>query len=164
MELDLARTRILARDEKRALRELQRLAPLDGELEARRLSLVACANEGLGRGEAALEAARAAEAAGGLGLLPLVQQGRILQDELSDPGQALVIWEQVVEQSEERGDLASLLQSVRARVLQERAEERKRKAARREERQEGRREEQQARQQQTQQQQSEVKQFGEQGP
>ena len=46
----------------------------------------------------------------------------------------------------------------------ERAEERKRKAARREERQEGRREEQQARQQQTQQQQSEVKQFGEQGP
>lgn len=119
-ELDLAATWILSGSprEARAL-----LATREGEprRRVRRLALLAVAEGELGDPAAALDAARRAEDAGREELLPLVQQALLFEHGLAQPDAARERWERVAERAAGRGDLAAMMQGLRAQVELERA-------------------------------------------
>ena len=87
---------------------------------ARRYLLLACAEHALGEPEAALDAARRAEAARRNEALPLVQQALLLEELELDSDDSEQAWQRVVERATASADLAGLLQVLRARVLLER--------------------------------------------
>ncbi len=97
------------------------LIDLEGRPEhrPRRLAVLAVALHEMGEIDAALDAARRAENAEPGSLLPVVQQAILLQHNLEDQAAAEARWAAVTEAS--GGDLASMLQGLRARVELERA-------------------------------------------
>jgi len=82
---------------------------------ARRLAVLAVAQHEQGRVEASLDTARRAELADPAALLPIVQQA-LLHGQRKDDDRAQKRWQEVVDAAAHQGDLAGLLQSVRARV------------------------------------------------
>lgn len=119
-ELDLALVWILDGRAKEAAALLRTLEGTRHE-RARRLTLVAVAAQELGDVEGALDAARRAEDAAPGSLLPLVQQALIHEHGRGDAPAGRAVWARVVGQAGGRGDLAAMLQSLRARVELERA-------------------------------------------
>ena len=100
------------------------LVSMEGsELERpRRLAILAVALHEQGRFEEALDVALRAERASPGSLLPVVHQAILLQHDLDDREAAEARWREVAEKA--GGDLASILQGVRARVELERGERR----------------------------------------
>lgn len=82
---------------------------------ARRLAVLAVAQHEQGRVEASLDTARRAELADPAALLPIVQQA-LLHGQRKDDDRAQKRWQEVVDAAAHQGDLAGLLQSMRARV------------------------------------------------
>lgn len=94
----------------------------DDRERPRRLAILAVAWHELGEPQLALDAARRAEAAQPGVLLPVVQQALVLQHDLENEEAAMERWRFVAEASGD--DLASVMQSVHAKVELERAESR----------------------------------------
>jgi hypothetical protein len=88
----------------------------------RRLAVLAVAQHEQGRIEASLDTARRAELADPAALLPIVQQALLhgQRGRLDDLDRARKRWQEVVDAAAHQGDLAGLLQSVRARLHLER--------------------------------------------
>lgn len=118
-ELDLAASWILLGEAEEAL-ELLSTREGDPLERARRLMLEAVAAQELGRPDEALDAAtRAADAAPGE-ILPNVQQALLLGYGFQRAEDARAKWEQVLESAEGAGDLAGMLEVLRAQVELER--------------------------------------------
>ncbi len=119
-QLDLARTWVLEGSPKRAAKLLR---SMEGEPigRGRRLAILACAQQALGDEAGALDSARRAEGAGETEVLALVQQAVLYQHYLDRPDQALEQWADVAEKGSAASDLSAILQSLRARIMLERA-------------------------------------------
>lgn len=120
-EIDLGMLLVLAGHPGDA-RELLLLLEGNPVMRGRRLMILAAAEEGLGDIPAALDAARRAEGAAPDDFLPVVQQALLNEGWLERSDEAERLWAEVVERSAGRSDLAALLQTLRARILLERAE------------------------------------------
>jgi tetratricopeptide (TPR) repeat protein len=121
-ELDLALVDVQSGHSRAARARLIALADTEGSAgdAGRRLCLLAAAEQGLGKPERALEAARAAESADPSSALPRVQQALIHEQWLQDPEAAKAAWGRVLSEAQSGGDLGDLIQGMRARVVLER--------------------------------------------
>jgi len=119
VSLDLAMTFVLAG---RANAARQLLVGLEGTSigRARRLMILAAAQQALGDELAALDSARRAEGAAETGVLPLVQQALLYQYFIGDLDAADIEWEKVLERARSEPDLSTLLEGFRAQVMLER--------------------------------------------
>jgi tetratricopeptide (TPR) repeat protein len=126
-QLDLALLRVLNNDTKKARSLLLSMAD-DPHEPVRRLCILAGAEHAQGGFRAALEAAEAAEqavaSAGDESTLPMVQQAVLYDDALRDREAGRAAWERVVIGTGDRSDLSALIQTMRARIVLERAMER----------------------------------------
>jgi len=129
VSLDLAMTLVLA-GSSGAARDL--LVSLEGTsvARARRLMILAAAEQALGDQLAALDAARRAEGAAETGVLPLVQQALLYQYFIGDLEAAEAEWNEVLERARSEPDLSTLLEGFRAQVMLERATARRAAAER----------------------------------
>ena len=120
MQLDLA-TRWILEGRPRPAGLL--LESLEGEVHdrARRLTLLAVANHEIGDPVAALDAAVRARETGAANTLPLVHEALLYENAFGDVDMAMERWQRVADRAGETGDLADLLQQLRARVRIERA-------------------------------------------
>ncbi len=120
-QLDLAHLYLLAGKESKARELLLALgsAPSD---EIRRLCLLAAVDQALERPADALEDARSAQRADPHALMPLVQEALLLQHDFHDSDAAVVAWRKVLAATKGNPGLSALVQSLRARVVLERAE------------------------------------------
>lgn len=120
MQLDLATRWIL---EGRARPAAQLLLQLEGEphQRSRRLTLLAVAHHEDGDPVAALDAAIRARETGDGSTLPWVHEALLYESAFDDVDLAMDRWQQVADLSGATGDLADLLQQLRARVRLERA-------------------------------------------
>jgi tetratricopeptide (TPR) repeat protein len=126
-ELDLATLQVLAQKTDEARERLASLS-LDGEAAVRALCVRAAAEQGAGRAEAALHAAREAEALAPDAALPWLQEAILRQSWLDDPAGAEAAWRRLLASSQTGGDLGRVLLGMRARLALERAERRRERA------------------------------------
>jgi len=120
-ELDLAHLLILAGEAERAREVLVGLADVALD-QVRRWCLLAAAEQGLGRPNEALDAARAAQALDPDSVLPLVQEALLVEHHLQDREAARAAWLRVLEAVRGNTGLGALIQGLRARVVLERGE------------------------------------------
>jgi tetratricopeptide (TPR) repeat protein len=123
-QLDLAHLWLLSGEADKARSLLVGLGDSSGD-SARRLCLLAAAEQAGGRYQKALEASLAAEnSADGArqGALPIVQQAVLHEQWLRDPAAARAAWQRVLSAARTGDDLGDLIQSMRARVVLERFE------------------------------------------
>tara|TARA_R110002126_G_scaffold194901_1_gene342881 strand:- start:185 stop:1126 length:942 start_codon:yes stop_codon:yes gene_type:complete len=121
MQLDLATRWILEGRSRPAVGLLDHLEGEDHQ-RARRLTLLAVAHHEEGDPVAALDAAIRARETGAANTLPLVHEALLYESTFEDVDLAMERWQQVADLSGETGDLADLLQQLRARVRIERAQ------------------------------------------
>jgi hypothetical protein len=119
-ELDRALLLLLEGRPERAARQLAELEGTDIG-RARRLALLAVAEQERGELERALQAIRSAEVADRGSVLPLVQRALLLERFQDDPQGAEELWRAIVER-DSGSDIADLVQTMRARVRLERSE------------------------------------------
>ncbi len=120
-QLDLALLWLLTGRAERARRELE---ALEGTAtgRARRLALLAVAEQEDGALERSLEAVRRAELADRGSVLPKVQRALLAERFFDDPEAAEALWRKVAEHEGDATELGALVQGLRARVMVERAE------------------------------------------
>ncbi|MCK6448065.1 MAG: hypothetical protein L6Q99_16855 [Planctomycetes bacterium] len=126
-QLDLATLYVLDEEPDDA-RELLSELTLEGDLAVRGLTVLAAAEQGSGRPNEALHAARAAEELAPDAALPWVQEALLRQSWLDDPDGAEAAWRKLLAASQASGDLGRVLLSMRARLALERAERRRKRA------------------------------------
>lgn len=126
-QLDLATLYVLDEEPDDA-RELLSELTLEGDLAVRGLTLLAAAEQGSGRANEALHAARSAEELAPDAALPWVQEALLRQSWLDDPDGAEAAWRKLLAASQTSGDLGRVLLSMRARLALERAERRRKRA------------------------------------
>ena len=127
-KLDLALLRVLNNDTKKARNLLLSMAD-DPHEQVRRLCILAGAEHDQGAFRAALSAAQAAEqvaaSTGDETTLPMVQQAVLYDDALRDREAGRAAWERVVIGAGGRNDMSALIQTMRARIVLERAMDRR---------------------------------------
>jgi len=119
-KLDLAIVWILLGEPARA-RSLLYTLEGDATQRARRLALLAAAEQANGDLIAALDAARRAEGADRTAILPAVQQAMLFELWFDDPERAERKWREVIDRAADQDNLSALLQLLRAQVQLERA-------------------------------------------